>query len=384
MPKKYIKFLFAIIFSTILLCGIFSYFLVNKSLAAGLEVKTYPTIAGKTVTAETKLPDFMVYLFNAGMILGFGSVIISLALAGVMYILSPIDPGAEFLSRAKDRVSGAISGLLVLILTYLIITTINPQLSVFKPSDPLETPQISQTEKTAPGVYLYKDSGCSNKDADVYASNVGDLGSLRKDVNSVKIVPDSDNDTYYFSILYETINFQGKCQYINPDNSCQRTSLSASSASIYKYNFDPNGDGVYFYRKSYFNQEGGYLFISNDDIGDLNRRGPYANKLDQLQFIGVPEEEQDCIKYDDKGKCAERAIPTLAGENISSIKIRGDYLVLLTYAGPKESCEDVVNTSCQEFPTPDDINKTGPQQIKWEEIRNYNGVIPNCLTIIPI
>ena len=71
-------------------------------------------------------------------------------------------------------------------------------------------------------------------------------------------------------------------------------------------------------------------------------------------------------------------------KNISSIKIGKDYLVLLTYAGPRESCDDVVNDSCQEFPAPDDVNKTGPQQIKWEEIRNHGGVVPNCVTIIPI
>jgi len=377
MEKKYKKFILAIIF-LVFLCSSFSCFFANKILAAELEVKSYPTIAGKTITPETKLPDFAIYLFNAGMLIGVAAVFISLAVAGVMYALSPIK--SDLLGEAKDRVSGAISGLLILVSTYLIITTINPQLRAFT-STPLPPAEITAPAvKQTPGVYFYK-AGCSDKTAQSYNSSVKDLGpSLRKKVNSVENVPDIDNDTYYISILYETINFQGKCQYINPKG-CQLSQIGASSASIYQYNFDPSGDGVYFYRKSFFNQEGGYFYVSNNEIQNA---GLYIRNLNQLQFTGVPEKEQDCVKYDEGGGCTKRNIPTLSGENISSIKIGKDYLVLLTYAGPGESCDDVVNDSCQEFPTSDDVNKTGPQQIKWEEIRNHGGVIPNCLTIIPI
>ena len=110
----------------------------------------------------------------------------------------------------------------------------------------------------------------------------------------------------------------------------------------------------------------------------------FEERLENLEFINVPEEEQDCVEYDTSGVCTWRAPPSLGGENISSIKIHGDYIVLLTYASPGQSCSDTQWSSCQEFPTPDDINKTGPQQIKWQEVRNNYGVVPNHVVIIPV
>jgi hypothetical protein len=93
----------------------------------------------------------------------------------------------------------------------------------------------------------------------------------------------------------------------------------------------------------------------------------------------VPQEEQNCTKYDKNGICTNRNPQSLSGENISSVIIDGNYLALFVYVAP-----DGKWTSCQEFPTSDDINKTGPQQIKWQPIRNNEGVIPNYIAIIPI
>ena len=105
-------------------------------------------------------------------------------------------------------------------------------------------------------------------------------------------------------------------------------------------------------------------------------------KLEDLDFTGVPQNQQDCIKYDAQEKCTQWSVPTLAGENISSMIINGDYLVLLVYFGPSDASNGPW-TSCEEFPTGNDVNKIGPQQMKWENIRNNNGNIPNYLIIIP-
>ena len=75
----------------------------------------------------------------------------------------------------------------------------------------------------------------------------------------------------------------------------------------------------------------------------------------------------------------------MVGENITSVKIRGNYLVLLAYVD--EINDDKTNgpwTFCQAFPTKDDQTKTGPSQIKWEKVRNMiTGQLPNYLVIIP-
>lgn len=371
---------------------VFLFLSASKVFAAALEVN-YPKISNQTIQAGVQLPDYIKYLFNAGMAVGFIAVFISLAVAGIMYFLSPISVDAK--ADAKDRFSGAISGLLILVTTYLIITTINPRLAFFGINSlPAVTPSPAATK--APGVYFYHESDCSNNRVQPSTSSIKDFGpSLRNKINSVSIVQGANR---YISILYDNINFWGKCLYVNGNTSCQSAkdpqtgSSFADSASIYRFDPNPNGDGVYFYRKSYFNDQSGYLYIPNSSINVGLSGGLYNGDLNQLKFTGdinssnctVPEDEQDCVKYDANNKCVQRSCPTLAGENISSVKINGNYLVLFVYYGPNDNSAGPW-TSCQEFPTPDDVNKTGPHQMKWQNIRNSNqGVIPNHVVIIPI
>jgi hypothetical protein len=407
MIKKYQKFLCVGICFIFFLCVSLFYLPINRACAAGLEVQ-YPTIAGQSIGAGIKLPDYVKYLFNAGMFIGFFAVFISLTIAGVIYFLSPINAGAR--ADAKDRVSGAISGLLILALTYLIITTINPQLSILNSNELPSAPQPPVATK-APGVYFYNNaSDCPDNPAQLNTTtSVSDLGGLKNKVNSINIIQNTNTNTSYVSILYNKTNLWGKCQYINPNQGCQTIDPFAASASVHIYDFSPNGDGVYFYRKSCFNKisnqlngaaslvdycntnSGGYYKIPNSDISGSGGN-IYVKNLEELSFTGdeggdcnVPEEEQDCIKYDKNGNCTNdgRQCPTLGGKNISSIIINGNYLVLFVYFAPDDTPEGPW-TSCQEFPTTDDVNKFGPEQMKWENIRNSGGVIPNYVIIIPI
>ena len=344
----------------------------------------YPTIDKITLTASSTLPQFAIYLFKAGIFLGFFSAFVSLIMAGVMYLFSAVYPMADLLGRAKDRVTGAISGVLILATVYLIATTINPALAFFTLTPLPPAPPPPETKK-APGIYFNITSDC-NDAPKIYVQSVQDLGDLRNRINSVGVVKDSSNGAAYIAVLYDNVNFRGACQYINPNKECSNINPFASSASIYQYNSNPNGDGVYFYRKSFFNEKGGSYKVSNSQIN-----GIYYEKLDNLKFQNVPEEEQDCVKYDKNGECMKgaRVAPTLGGQNISSIQIKGNYFVLLVYASPKEESGNGngkwTYTSCQGFPTSDDINKNGPQQIKWEDIINNNqGVVPNYVIIIPV
>ncbi len=383
MIKKQKK-LFIIFLSLLALC--FLFFSFAKVLA--LEVQ-YPPIhppdnkGGETLTPNSDLPSYARYIFYIALFIGFFSVFVSLLIAGVAYLAGASFFNESILANAKDRVAGALSGLLVLILCYLIITTIDPRLGFFyvAPLPPANTQ--SQQTKQQPGVYFNNSTSCENT-TDPKTQSLQDLGdSLRNKVQSVQIIDDQNSNNSYFSVLYGDINFRGSCLYLESNNNrCQQVSgsdISAGSASIYQYDFSPQGDGVYFYRKSFFDDKGGYFYVPNSKIN-----GVYEAYLGSLRFQNVPENEKDCIKYDANGQCTQRSIPTLAGENISSIKINGDYVVLLSYAAPGEDCSQSLSYSCQVFPTSDDINKIGPQQIKWEQIRNFGGVIPNCVNIFPV
>mgnify|MGYP000859099019 CR=1 FL=1 len=347
-------------------------------LAIELEV-SYPVIAGNSLTQSSTLPDYVLYIFNFGVLAGFFAAFLSLIWAGVLYFLSPVS--VDLRKDAKDRVYGAISGIVILSLTYLIITTINPQLSVLNIGK-LPKEDIVFEEKKSPGVYFFTNNNCSTSGKS-YVSSQKDLGDyLRNKVNSAKIVHDPDSNTYYISVLYDTIDFQGKCFYVNPNTSCQSLksfSNLAASASIYKYDFKPSGDGVYFYRRSAFNGSGGYYKVENSEI-----KGIYKAYLEDLEFNDVPKAEQTCIKYDEDGECKKRENPNLSGDNIVSIRINGNYIVLLIYYNKEKDSPAGPYSYCQAFPTQEDTNKFGPQQIKWEAIRSKTGFTPNAVVIIPV
>lgn len=403
-----------IIFSLFLFIG-FLFLLVEKTFAIALEVQ-YPPIKGISLNTDPNLtlPRYILYLFNAGTFIGFFGVFISLVIAGIMYLLSPAKPDLQ--ADAKDRITGSISGLLILTLSYLIITTINPQLSFLTLTALPEIPP-PPPEKQEPGVYFFDTQNCSSDKISPNVSSIPDFEKLKNKIQSVGIVQNPDSDIYYISVLYNNPGLWGKCQYItttdpnNPNQTCQNVDPFASSASIYKYDFNPleNNDpftgGVYFYRKSCFydynfntsslidrcnKNSGGYYYVS---VADISTVGVFD--LNELQFNDVPLDEQACKKYDKNGNCCTkddaelecdedgRTPQTLGGENISSIIINGNFLVILVYFDPLKD-SDFSWSSCQEFPTTIDANKIGPQQIKWENIRNSGGVVPNYAVIIPI
>jgi hypothetical protein len=373
--------LIGLIFASII-C--FCFFTANGVHAAQLEV-SYPNLPNNTsppTSTDTPLDKYLKYIFDLGIFTGFVSVGMALVIAGVLFFLSPVSPGA--LQMARDRVSGAISGFLIFVLFYLIIVTANPYLAIFQLKPLEEIPPPPQTEKKNPGVNFYSSPDCSGT-AETYISSIPDLGNLKNNLNSISISHSPEENIYYISILYDVTKYWGKCQYINPNVQCEKPDSSfPASASIHNYSFSSKGD-VNIYRNSFFEQEGGYLKISSSEIGRM-----YVKRLSDLFFgpsrdpdnCTVPKQDQDCVKWDNKGACTQKQCPSLAEKNISSIKIEGNYIVLLVYFD--ENKDSAMSWSyCQEFPSADDINKEGPNQIKWADIRN-RGQNPNWLIIIPV
>jgi hypothetical protein len=295
--------------------------------------------------------------------------------------MSPAKP--ELLASAKDRVAGTISGFLILMTTYLIVTTLNPQLAIFKIGN-LKTPSAPEQDKEA-GVYFYKSNNCSDT-IGPNTSNIIDFGEKNNQINSIMVISKYNQD--YVSTAYESPGLFGKCKYIINKVGCQPIENFFSSASIHIYDFEPSGDGVYLYRKPFFNTDGGWARISNSQIKNGTDGGVFGQELKNLTFNGnlsdcnVPKEEQICEKWDDKGDCTQKKCPTLAGKEISSIKIVGNYIVFLVYFDPEDDPAGPW-TYCQEFPAPNDINRDGPKQLKWEKSANQKN-LPNWIYIYPV
>jgi hypothetical protein len=103
----------------------------------GLEVK-YPTIPGVPPLPEKPLlPEFIRYLYYFSIIIAGLVAFASLIYGGFRYLTSVGQPVA--MADARDQISAGIVGLIILLGSYLLLTTINPQLAIFRLEKPLLT-----------------------------------------------------------------------------------------------------------------------------------------------------------------------------------------------------------------------------------------------------
>lgn len=377
--KNFLLFIFLFIFS----------FYTNFCLAENLlDIPEIPT------APPASIPSYLILIFRIGMGIGFFSVVISLVVSGALYILS--NAIASMRSKAKDWLSGAITGFIILILLYLILRTIYPDLTIFKLGRPsLSIPQLPAGQRIEHGVYLYEKGGCSGEKFPVYISNANLVSTNKNGMKSVGIKQDGQNNIYHVAVAYDAVNFYGKCQYINPNVPCEEITLpTLGSISTHIYSRNPSGD-IIIYRhgaggEKGFNKKGGYLVLSAGTIGSI-----YTEDLKKLSFTGnnigsnnlddctVPPDEQDCKTWDKNGKCKEKKCPSLYGKNIGAIEIQGEYLVLLV-SGWKKNGGALTSDFCQAYPKIDDKNKLGPKQVKWDAINTHINYLPKSITVIPI
>lgn len=122
--------------------------IVLAQTAKPLEL-TYPTVPEATTptTVETPLPHYIKYVFNFFIwITGFIALAV-LVYAGFRYLTSAGQPA--ILADTKNQILAALAGILILLSSWLILTTINPQLTQLE-IKPLPTPLPPLPD----GVYL--------------------------------------------------------------------------------------------------------------------------------------------------------------------------------------------------------------------------------------
>lgn len=109
-------------------CGIliFFVFLILSSSAQALEIK-YPTLPGNIALSETpKLNEFVRYIYVFSIIVS-GLIAFGVAIfGGLLYLLSQGNPVRKALAR--EWIGAGFLGVFILLLSYIILVTINPQL----------------------------------------------------------------------------------------------------------------------------------------------------------------------------------------------------------------------------------------------------------------
>ncbi|MDI6883401.1 MAG: hypothetical protein QMC93_02985 [Patescibacteria group bacterium] len=141
----------------ILLIIILGIFIVFSNVLA-LEVTWPPSPRGTKLTDTSDLTVLVKYLYEWGIALGGLAVFIALIIAGFQYLTSMGEPTR--LAESKDRIKSAFFGLILLLSSWLILNTINPQLTTLQPIElKLEavfTP-CDTTEKDCPEGYQCDD-----------------------------------------------------------------------------------------------------------------------------------------------------------------------------------------------------------------------------------
>ena len=117
------------------------------------------------------LTDMVRYFYEWGLFIGGLAVLVSLIIGGFLYLTSMGNPAR--MSEAKDRIFSALTGLVLLFSIYLILNTINPELTILSipeletPSETLSPITVSSLLNPCQKASLYDQNG--NHIADLIA-----------------------------------------------------------------------------------------------------------------------------------------------------------------------------------------------------------------------
>ena len=366
------KKFFAIIIISIILLG-----LAGSALAQGRELEVdYPEIRGEqpeeTTTPVTK---YFKYIFNFLIWISGIIALVVLTNAGFQYFTSAGSP--EAINDAKGKIGAALLGILILFGSYLILTTVNPDLIVFRL--PRLRPIISELPA---GVLLcngqvevYKAWGLTEdfKKADLIknekkrideqkkikkgldaildkialkCSTVIGTGDIIGDIQFIYFIPDvikRDKDgnitsaTEYGAIIYEDTNFEGKSEplyrHLLPGGTITAYEIpkefmfpGLSPSSIKPFMLVPKHDGGYErdgvkYQVFLFQEYDKNIGTDLEDKGRMYSLAPknYWQEYDMKDFSSAPGAR--CTKYPkspEKDYCSVR-----------SIQVIGDYIAIL-------------------------------------------------------
>jgi hypothetical protein len=106
---------------------IFIGILIPFSIAFALEIDWPPSPLGTDLTDASTLTDLVKYLYEWGIALGGLAAFIALLIAGFIYLTSVGDP--QKMADARGRIIWALAGLVLLLAAWLILNTINPDLT---------------------------------------------------------------------------------------------------------------------------------------------------------------------------------------------------------------------------------------------------------------
>jgi len=292
----------------------------------------YPTIKDfKPGTVATNLAEYVRYIFNFTVaivgLVAFGVLVV----AGTRYLTSSGKP--EETRKSKKRIQAALLGLLILLFSFLIVTTINPHLLIFS------LPGLTK----APVMEVATSTPISEPTADVYEKIKVLVNQLDQLVENIAgTVENCRTGWLKGGMLYGLKNDFARCKCKNALSACICGSSSGSGDDT-SYDLDYCGDcnGLYCYNSPGHHicpQESGIkeyqqAFISvRDEILYIKNR-ILAEKADLL--LEIDRLKADIDYYTKKIESENKVLQQLQDENAK--KLQQD--IISAYEGKKAGAE---------------------------------------------
>ncbi len=102
-----------------------------SSAASALQVDWPDSPLGTPLNDSSELPQLIQYLYEWGVALGGLAVFVVLLYSGFQYLISTGNPAQ--ITATQESIKSAVIGLVLLLGSWLILYTINPELTTFKP-----------------------------------------------------------------------------------------------------------------------------------------------------------------------------------------------------------------------------------------------------------
>jgi hypothetical protein len=242
----------------------------------------YPTIAGITISKDTTASEYVVYFFNLLVAIGAFIAVIMVISGGIDWVMSNGDPGK--VSSGKKKIINTLFGVGVLLGCYLILNTINPQLT---------TVNIDN---------LYCEHGVVVKAKSASNGNIKQqcIDSSQTDIKDtiLSTVKWTFPDKYLLKVYtYSAANYSGNITEFD----CSSGTCSGEIAGAKSIYFLLNKPGAYLYDGNSYAPTNpavkGYPLFTDASIPDLSKTNSFDNFIKSIQIVNPEQTEDQRISY---------------------------------------------------------------------------------------
>lgn len=268
-----IKTITAIVFSFLLTLPVYA--------EAATSVSKYPEIAGITINETTTAAEYIVYFFNLIVAIGSFIAVVMVIMAGIEWVTAGGNPGK--IESAKGKIVNTLFGVAVLLGCYLILFTINPELTSIQIDD----------LRCDHGIVVTVQEGSQIKQKCI-DSNQAEIKDTITNTKSPWNFPDGYLLEAY---TYSEPNYKGTVTKFD----CGTTTCSGNIAGAKSLYLVARTPGIYLYDDIDLEPASpavkGYPLFTSVSVPDLSKTNSFDNFTKSIKIIDPKETTTSTTRY---------------------------------------------------------------------------------------